>query len=75
MTKANQNLHEFRSMTIAPRDGTKVRLRLKDGFGTFQIKAACAFRAGRWVNAKSSNPIVPEVIGWKPYIRQGGYDD
>lgn len=64
----------WRHMESAPRDGTKVRLRVKDGFGVFQLKFLCCYRKGKWVNANTNKEIKPEPVNWLPVKRNGGYD-
>lgn len=66
----------WRGMHSAPRDGkTKVRLRLKDGYGIYQLRSPCIWLKGRWANAKTFTPIVSEAIGWQPVKKFGGYED
>jgi hypothetical protein len=61
-TKARGNWYDIET---APLTGKAVRLLLKDSYGTYPFEpAGYDKKQGRWVNAKTGKPIMPEIIGW-----------
>lgn len=53
----------WQDMSTAPKDGTAIRLLLKDGFGEYPFEP-CEWDGKSWVNYKSGKVISPKVIGW-----------
>lgn len=60
----------FRHMDTAPRNGMKIILQLKDGFGTYTFNTPCKFINGVWVSHTNNVLIVNMPIGWR-YLNGG----
>ena len=59
------------SMDTAPKDGTRLRLQLRDGYGTFWHEP-CFFQGGKW-RGRTGKALVPEAIAWTQ-LRRKQYD-
>lgn len=53
----------WQPISTAPKDGTRVYLRLKDRLGAYDFLAPCAFVRGDWWNCETENSWVKLLNG------------
>ena len=49
----------------APPPGLQMQLLCQDNSGTYVVPFPCIYMDGRWINARTSEPIDAEVVGWR----------
>ena len=55
----------WKPMHNAPKDGSPVFLKLKDGYSPYVFKHPCVWHNKGWATEKNLVPIVPTPVAWK----------
>lgn len=49
----------------APPQGVEMEILCQDRAGTYRLPFPCAWREGRWTNARTGEAIDAMVVGWR----------
>ncbi|MDE2363523.1 MAG: hypothetical protein KGM42_12660 [Hyphomicrobiales bacterium] len=48
-----------------PPSGVALEVLCEDHIGTYTVPFSCIYMEGRWLNARTREPIEAEVVGWR----------